>query len=106
GPSMIRSAAKNFEDVVVVVDPSDYSAVTDEMEASGGIVSRATRFRLARRAFETTSRYDAAISEFLEGSVTLDEAQQLRVHKHTGLPARLTVFAKKTLDLRYGENPH
>lgn len=106
GPSMIRSAAKNFDDVVVVVDPSDYTAIADEMDSTTGQVSKATRFRLARRAFETTARYDAAISEFLEGSVTLDEAEDLRVEKSTGLPARLTVFARKALDLRYGENPH
>ncbi len=55
GPSMIRSAAKNFEDVVVIVDPSDYAVVADEMDQSGGQVSRTTRLRLARRAFETTS---------------------------------------------------
>ncbi len=106
GPSMIRSAAKNFEDVVIVVDPSDYAAVAGEMDSNNGQLSKASRFRLARRAFETTSRYDAAISEFLEGSVTLDHANALRVHKPTGLPARLTIFARKTLDLRYGENPH
>jgi phosphoribosylaminoimidazolecarboxamide formyltransferase/IMP cyclohydrolase len=107
GPSMIRSAAKNFEDVVVVVDPSDYAAIADELDLRGGIVSKATRFKLARRAFEATSQYDAAISDFLEGSVVLDESREaLRVEKSSGLPARLTLFAKKTMDLRYGENPH
>jgi phosphoribosylaminoimidazolecarboxamide formyltransferase/IMP cyclohydrolase len=106
GPSMIRSAAKNFEDVVIVVDPSDYAVVAGEMDSNNGQVSKASRFRLARRAFETTSRYDAAISEFLEGSVTLDPANELRVQTPTGLPPRLTIFARKTLDLRYGENPH
>ena len=107
GPSMIRSAAKNFEDVVVVVAPSDYAAIADELDSGGGSVSKATRFKLARRAFETTSQYDAAISDFLEGSVVLDESEEaLRVEKSSGLPARLTVFAKKTMDLRYGENPH
>lgn len=107
GPSMIRSAAKNFADVVVVVDPSDYAVIADEIDSSGGQVSKATRFRLARRAFETTSRYDAAISDFLEGSIAIDPAsEELRVEKPAGLPARLTVFGRKTLDLRYGENPH
>lgn len=106
GPSMIRSAAKNFEDVVVVVDPSDYAAVADEMSSSGGQVSKATRFRLARRAFETTSRYDAAISDFLEGSVALDGDERLRVERPKDLPASFTVFARKAVDLRYGENPH
>ena len=105
GPSMIRSAAKNFEDVVVVVDPSDYSAVAEELSSSGQ-VSKETRFRLARRAFETTARYDAAISEFLEGSVVLYPNKELRVEKTADLPARFTVFARKEMDLRYGENPH
>ena len=107
GPSMIRSASKNFEDVVVVVDPSDYTAVADEMDARAGEVSRATRLRLARRAFETTAQYDAGISDFLEGSVALDEESgELRVAKTSALPARFTLFAKKETDLRYGENPH
>jgi len=106
GPSMIRSAAKNFEDVAVVVDPSDYSAVADELDANGEI-SRATRFRLARRAFETTSSYDSAISDFLENSIKLDTStQQLSVEKTGALPARLTILATKEMDLRYGENPH
>jgi len=107
GPSMIRSAAKNFNDVVVVVDPSDYASIAGELESSGGQVSPATRFRLARRAFETTARYDAMISEFLEGSVVLDQAsEKLRVDKQAGLPAALTIFARKSMALRYGENPH
>ena len=107
GPSMIRSAAKNFEDVVVVVDPADYSLIADEIDAGEGRISRLTRLRLARHAFETTARYDIAISEFLVGSVTLDSAtERLRVDKPAGLPARFTAFAKKELDLRYGENPH
>jgi phosphoribosylaminoimidazolecarboxamide formyltransferase/IMP cyclohydrolase len=107
GPSMIRSAAKNFNDVIVVVDPSDYEAVADELESSGGQVSLATRFRLARRAFEMTSQYDAAISDFLEGSVALDPAtERLLVEKPAGLPRRLTFLARKVMDLRYGENPH
>jgi phosphoribosylaminoimidazolecarboxamide formyltransferase / IMP cyclohydrolase len=107
GPSMIRSASKNFEDVVVVVDPADYAAVADEMDAAGGDVSRATRLRLARRAFETTAQYDAAISDFLEDSVALDETSgELKVEKTSTLPARFTLFAKKETDLRYGENPH
>ncbi|HYV05714.1 MAG TPA: bifunctional phosphoribosylaminoimidazolecarboxamide formyltransferase/IMP cyclohydrolase [Blastocatellia bacterium] len=107
GPSMIRSASKNFEDVVVVVDPADYAAIADEMDAQDGTVSRSTRLKLARRAFETTAQYDAAISDFLEDSVALDEISgELKVEKTTALPARFTLFAKKEIDLRYGENPH
>jgi phosphoribosylaminoimidazolecarboxamide formyltransferase/IMP cyclohydrolase len=107
GPSMIRSAAKNFNDVVVVVDPSDYASVAGELDSSGGQVALATRFRLARRAFETTSQYDSAISNFLENSIALDPAtERLQVEKPAGLPARLTLLARKAMDLRYGENPH
>jgi phosphoribosylaminoimidazolecarboxamide formyltransferase / IMP cyclohydrolase len=107
GPSMIRSASKNFEDVVVLVDPSDYLVVADEMDAAGGGVSRATRLRLARRAFDTTAQYDTAIADFLTGSVALDAAgESLRVERASGLPARLTFSGHKEMDLRYGENPH
>jgi phosphoribosylaminoimidazolecarboxamide formyltransferase/IMP cyclohydrolase len=107
GPSMIRSAAKNFEDVVVVVDPADYQVIADEMDASKGEVTRLTRLRLARCAFETTAQYDAAISEFLVSSVSLDAAnEKLRVEKSSQLPARFILFADKDTDLRYGENPH
>jgi phosphoribosylaminoimidazolecarboxamide formyltransferase/IMP cyclohydrolase len=107
GPSMIRSAAKNFEDVAVVVDWSDYAIVADEMDATGGSLSRLTRLRLARKAFETTARYDLAISEFLVDRVTLDAgSESLRVERPESLPSRFTLFAKKDMDLRYGENPH
>src|SRR5580765_5141762 len=61
GPSMVRSAAKNFEDVAIVTSVADYAAVTEEMAAKGG-VSRATRWRLAKTAFATTAAYDSAIS--------------------------------------------
>ena len=107
GPSMIRSAAKNFEDVVVIVDPLDYVTVADEMDANSAEVSRATRLRLARRAFETTANYDAAISGFLESSIALEPStNDLVIHKSDQLPERLTILARKAGDLRYGENPH
>jgi phosphoribosylaminoimidazolecarboxamide formyltransferase/IMP cyclohydrolase len=107
GPSMIRSAAKNFEDVVVVVAPGDYQELADEMDVNGGEVTLQTRLRLARRAFATTARYDSAIMEFLDGSVSLsDDGERLRVEKGDGLPPDITIFATKDMDLRYGENPH
>jgi phosphoribosylaminoimidazolecarboxamide formyltransferase/IMP cyclohydrolase len=106
GPSMIRSAAKNFNDVVVLVNTEDYSLVADEMDTSNGSVSKATRFRLARRAFEITARYDASIAEFLAGSVRFDAEGDLRVEKAVALPKLLTIIAEKEIDLRYGENPH
>jgi phosphoribosylaminoimidazolecarboxamide formyltransferase / IMP cyclohydrolase len=107
GPSMIRSAAKNFDAVAVIVDPDDYAVIADEMDAKSGELSRLTRLRLARHAFETTAQYDAAISEFLIGSVAMDSAsEQLSVERGKSLPARFNLFAKKEMDLRYGENPH
>jgi len=65
GPTLIRAAAKNFESVVVVVDTADYQTVLAEMKASGGSVSRPTRWKLAKKAFTMTATYDKAISETL-----------------------------------------
>ena len=66
GPSMLRSAAKNFKFVTVVVDPADYQAVIDEMKASNGETGLRTRFRLAKKVFGLTHRYDGAISTYLD----------------------------------------
>ena len=65
GPSMLRSAAKNFKDVTVIVDPDDYAEVFKEMEASSGETLLSTRFRLARKVFRLTHEYDGAISRYL-----------------------------------------
>jgi phosphoribosylaminoimidazolecarboxamide formyltransferase/IMP cyclohydrolase len=94
GPSMIRSAAKNHDRVTVVCDPSDYQVVLDEM-AQGGEVSRATRERLAAKAFAHTAAYDAAISGWLSGRSEPD-----------GYPRYHGVMLEKGYTLRYGENPH
>jgi phosphoribosylaminoimidazolecarboxamide formyltransferase/IMP cyclohydrolase len=94
GPTMIRAAAKNHQDVAVVVSPDDYQAVVTELRESGKL-SDATRWRLAKKAFRTTADYDAAVSARLE---QLDGAQPL--------PETLSFRAPKLLDLRYGENPH
>jgi phosphoribosylaminoimidazolecarboxamide formyltransferase/IMP cyclohydrolase len=106
GPSMIRSAAKNFEDVTVLVSPADYDGVVHEMDTNIGCVSAGTRFRLARQAFQTTAAYDSAISEFLSGWVNVGASGDLHVEEPSGLPGRLSIFAAKETDLRYGENPH
>ncbi len=94
GPSMIRSAAKNHQDVAVVVDAGDYAVVLEEMRKSGGCVSAETRTRLARKAFATTAAYDGAISTTLQKLA--DGA----------LPEALHLNYRKAMDLRYGENPH
>lgn len=65
GPCLIRAAAKNHSGVVVVVDPNDYSSILAEMDRSGGAVSEETSRRLAHKAFQRTSRYDRAISDYL-----------------------------------------
>jgi phosphoribosylaminoimidazolecarboxamide formyltransferase/IMP cyclohydrolase len=66
GPSMLRSSAKNFRDVTVVVDPVDYEVVLKEMESTGGETTLKTRFRLAKKVFRLTHEYDGAISSYLE----------------------------------------
>lgn len=66
GPTMLRASAKNFEYVVVIVDPIDYQTVIDEMTKNNGDVSRHTRLRLAQKVFQTISHYDNAISNYLK----------------------------------------
>ncbi len=95
GPTMIRAAAKNYQDVAVVVSPGDYPAILDELRAAGGDLCLETRWRLAKKAFRTTADYDSAISARLE-----------RVDHQDHLPLDLALRAPKLMDLRYGENPH
>ncbi|MBZ5643848.1 MAG: bifunctional phosphoribosylaminoimidazolecarboxamide formyltransferase/IMP cyclohydrolase [Acidobacteriia bacterium] len=103
GPTMVRSAAKNFESVAVVTDPGDYAAVATEIAARGE-VSLATRLELARKAFALTARYDGRIATELErlsaatGSIELTEREFL--------PERLHFAFTRRQELRYGENPH
>src|SRR5579871_5643965 len=66
GPSMVRSAAKNFEDVAIVTRAADYDALAEELRAADGALGRATRWRLAKQAFATTAAYDSAIASALE----------------------------------------
>jgi phosphoribosylaminoimidazolecarboxamide formyltransferase/IMP cyclohydrolase len=98
GPSMLRSSAKNYERVAVVVDPADYDAVGAEIEASGEI-ARATRFRLAKKAFAHTAAYDGAIAGWL---TTFPEEGGAR----EPFPETLTLQWRRERALRYGENPH
>lgn len=102
GPSMVRSASKNFESVVVVVDPKDYDELRRQIEAEGG-VDLPTRLRLAGKAFERTSQYDGAIARYLSGTRAADG--QL-VRGEDDFPAFLPLFFHKAQELRYGENPH
>ena len=103
GPSMIRSAAKNFQDVAIVTSPADYDAVADELTRSGGSLSGATKWRLAQRAFATTAAYDSAIASTLR-RIDADNFQ-LRLEEDI-FPSTLRFSFQKVTDLRYGENPH
>jgi phosphoribosylaminoimidazolecarboxamide formyltransferase/IMP cyclohydrolase len=103
GPSMIRSAAKNFQDVAVVTSPADYDAVAEEMAQSGGGISAATKWRLAQKAFATTAAYDSAIASTLE---RISANGRFEFHPETGFPRTLRLSFNKIMDLRYGENPH
>jgi phosphoribosylaminoimidazolecarboxamide formyltransferase/IMP cyclohydrolase len=99
GPAMIRSAAKNHAFVTVLVDPSDYSRVLEEMRSSGGVVSVATNRELAKKVFRLTSHYDGAIADYL-GSLDGGDGERLRFGE------TLHIELVKAQDLRYGENPH
>ncbi len=97
GPTMLRSAAKNYPDVTVLVDSADYAQVLDEMKAADGAVSAATNFALAVKVFQHTAAYDGAISNYLGARLTDTVAEY---------PPTFTLQVKKAQDLRYGENPH
>jgi len=103
GPSMIRSAAKNFQDVAVVTSPTDYPLIADELAKSGGELSSATKWRLAQKAFATTAAYDSAIASTLE---RVSANGHFDFHRETGFPPTLRLSFTKIMDLRYGENPH
>jgi phosphoribosylaminoimidazolecarboxamide formyltransferase/IMP cyclohydrolase len=98
GPAMVRSAAKNWKDVAVLTDASQYATVIDELKASGK-VSEKTRFALSVAAFNRISNYDAAISDYLS-SYNLEDGTR------TEYPAQSNGRFVKLQDLRYGENPH
>jgi phosphoribosylaminoimidazolecarboxamide formyltransferase/IMP cyclohydrolase len=97
GPTLVRAAAKNWNDVAVVVDPADYPALIEELERSGGMLGRETRWRLARKAFARVTAYDCAISNYL-GAIEDGQLQPLGETFSLSLPREQT--------LRYGENPH
>ncbi len=96
GPSMLRSAAKNYSSVAVVVNPDRYSEVRDDLAQHNGQVSADLRQDLALEAFQHTARYDTIISNYLSKAKSSD----------SGFPDTITPVLKKTADLRYGENPH
>jgi phosphoribosylaminoimidazolecarboxamide formyltransferase/IMP cyclohydrolase len=104
GPTLIRAAAKNYQDVAVVTSPADYAAILDEMKAAGGSLALATHWRLAKKAFQLTADYDRAISARL-ARIEVD-ADRFVDQPRALLPAVLDIRAALALPLRYGENPH
>jgi phosphoribosylaminoimidazolecarboxamide formyltransferase/IMP cyclohydrolase len=97
GPTLIRAAAKNYQDVAVVTSPEDYPAILQELHECQGQLSQPVLWRLAQKAFAVTAAYDRAISTRLA---------RVDAKEETGLPAFLDIRAPRALDLRYGENPH
>jgi phosphoribosylaminoimidazolecarboxamide formyltransferase/IMP cyclohydrolase len=102
GPSMVRSAAKNFADVAIVTSAADYGALTEELKANAGSLSRATRWRLAKQAFAVTAAYDAGIATALE---SIEEPAGAAVFSKE-LPQAIRIIEPLSKTLRYGENPH
>lgn len=106
GPSMVRSAAKNFQDVAIVTSPGEYAAIAEEMDRNHGALSLDTKWRLAKTAFATTAAYDSAIASALE-RIGLESGKfDISRIGGDGLPETLRLSFKKAFDLRYGENPH
>jgi phosphoribosylaminoimidazolecarboxamide formyltransferase/IMP cyclohydrolase len=105
GPSMVRSAAKNFRDVAIVTSPDDYNAIAEEMAESLGELSLKTRWGLAQKAFATTAAYDSAIASTLQG-ISLAGEEFHMPHAQGDFPVTLRFSLSKVMDLRYGENPH
>jgi phosphoribosylaminoimidazolecarboxamide formyltransferase / IMP cyclohydrolase len=103
GPTMLRSAAKNFESVTAVTDPADFERVAREIESAGDTTLE-TRLALARKVFATTSRYDGMITMELErlGAASGHAALQ----EKPVLPDRVQIALRRQQELRYGENPH
>jgi phosphoribosylaminoimidazolecarboxamide formyltransferase/IMP cyclohydrolase len=104
GPTMLRSAAKNHKDVIVICDPADYGVVLAEMKTTDntpGYVSYDTRFMLAKKVYAHTAQYDGAITNYLSS------LGPTRTHaSRNAYPQTLNVAFEKVQDMRYGENPH
>ena len=94
GPTMLRSAAKNYQNVTVITDPEDYEIVLNELETTGS-VSLDTKFRFMQKVFEHTANYDAMIANYIKNQ-----------RKDEDFPETLTLTFEKVQDMRYGENPH
>ncbi|MCB1733916.1 MAG: bifunctional phosphoribosylaminoimidazolecarboxamide formyltransferase/IMP cyclohydrolase [Gammaproteobacteria bacterium] len=98
GPTMLRSAAKNHNDVAVVVDAGDYARVIAQMNANDGGLDYALRYQLAVKVFEHTAQYDGAIANYL-GKIDADGSQR-------DFPNTINLQFRQVQTMRYGENPH
>jgi len=107
GPSMLRAAAKNFEHVLAVTDPSDYALVVRKLDEG---IDLSTRLYLAQKAFQASARYEGAIASFVSGLAAESDVNQGRAALTVGappaFPETLSLRLEKAQDLRYGENPH
>jgi phosphoribosylaminoimidazolecarboxamide formyltransferase/IMP cyclohydrolase len=106
GPSMVRSAAKNFEDVAIVTRVSDYPSLLEELKSTEGSLRRETRWRLAKEAFALTAAYDSAIANTLERIAEAPAPDAPAQPDTTALPPTLRINLPLAQSLRYGENPH
>ena len=106
GPSMVRSAAKNFEDVAIVTSVADYPALMEELKVNQGGLSRETRWRLAKQAFATTAAYDTAIANTLDQIAEAPAPDEPAQPDTTSFPSTLRINMAMAQSLRYGENPH
>ncbi len=97
GPSLLRAAAKNYQDVTVVINPQDYLVILEELKKNNGEISLDTKKKLAVKVFEHTSFYDGIISQYLRKNLTRES---------NSFPKTLNLIGEKVSDLRYGENPH
>jgi len=110
GPSMVRSAAKNFEDVAIVTRVADYTSIAAELAANNGALGRETRWQLAKQAFATTAAYDTAIANTLDRIATQDAEAPAPASPanpdESAFPTTLRINYPLAQSLRYGENPH
>jgi len=108
GPTMVRAAAKNHNDVTIVVNVNDYATVMQEMQANRGSVTFATRFDLAIKAFEHTAEYDGMIANYFGAKIeeVSQSCEEDCGHDHSEFPRTFNIQMTKKQDLRYGENSH
>jgi phosphoribosylaminoimidazolecarboxamide formyltransferase / IMP cyclohydrolase len=106
GPSMVRSAAKNFEDVAIVTRVTDYPGLIEELKSNHGSLTRETRWRLAKQAFATTAAYDSAIAGTLEQIPAAPLPAEPANPSTNTFPSTLRINMPLAQSLRYGENPH